>query len=145
MATDARSVWVKVWSRRPFSGAPSVTPSQLFRDPAELHAVRIPTRKSEELKPMILAYLFSFDNDITDGARRFSKGHRIQSTRWSLQTSNNHSLSSKPQLQSANCFKHSRYVLASVNPSALAIIKFAQPLAMAYATSNARLALGWWC
>jgi hypothetical protein len=27
--------------------------------------------------------------------------------------------------------KHSRYVLAPVNPSALAIIKFAQPLAMA--------------
>ena len=45
---------------------------QLFRDPTELHAVRIPMRKSEELKPMILAYLISFDNDITDGARRFS-------------------------------------------------------------------------
>ena len=89
------------------------------------------TRKSEKLKPIILAHLFSFDNDITDGARRFSKGHRIQSTRWSLQTSNNHSPSSEPQLQSANCFKHSRYVLAFANPSALAIIKFAQPLAMA--------------
>ena len=48
------------------------SPVQLFRDPAELHAVRIPTRKSEELKPMILAYLISFDNDITNGARRFS-------------------------------------------------------------------------
>lgn len=80
---------------------------------------------------MILAYLFSFDNDITDGVRRFSKGHRIQSTCWPLQTSNSYSLSSEPQLQSANCFKHSRYILASANPSALAIIKFAQPLAMA--------------
>jgi hypothetical protein len=26
VATDARSVWVKVWPRRPFSDAPSVTP-----------------------------------------------------------------------------------------------------------------------
>jgi len=110
--------------------------TNLAKGPQTNYGVRIPTRKSEELKPMILAYLFLFDNDITYGARRFSKGHRIQSTRWSLQTSNNHSPSSEPQLQSANCFKHSRYVLASVNPSALAIIKFAQPLAMALRDSE---------
>ena len=48
VAIDARSVWVKVWSRRPFSGGsigdpvqlsptPIGDPVQLFRDPAQLH------------------------------------------------------------------------------------------------------------
>ena len=48
VATDARSVWVKVWPRRPFSGGsigdpvqlsptPIGDPVQLFRDLAQLH------------------------------------------------------------------------------------------------------------
>ena len=48
VATDARSVRVKVWPRRPFSGGsigdpvqlsptPIGDPVQLFRDPAQLH------------------------------------------------------------------------------------------------------------
>jgi len=52
VATNARSVWVKVWPRRPFSGGsigdpvqlsptPIGDPVQLFRGPGELHPVSL--------------------------------------------------------------------------------------------------------
>src|SRR5437016_7330844 len=34
MAVDARSVWVEVWYRRPFAGAPSVTTLSFRRPPS---------------------------------------------------------------------------------------------------------------
>ena len=61
VATDARSVWLKVWPRRPFSGGfigdpvqlsptPIGDPVQLFRDPAQLHPPTNPITSLQKIQ-----------------------------------------------------------------------------------------------
>ena len=56
-ATDARSVWLKVWPRRPFSVAPSVTPSNFSVTPASCTPAKV-LRKSKLSEPPARRHLF---------------------------------------------------------------------------------------
>jgi len=98
VATNARSVWVKVWPRRPFSGGsisdpvqlsptPIGDPVQLFRDPAQLYPIWIYVLAESRLTPnllwtsrlskVVVDYLY-LSWHVTEGASGYHYVHRVR-------------------------------------------------------------------